>query len=389
MDIIKTLVAVTLAVLLVGQAPPSEESDTTTATGQPNGGESTTPQIQIAILLDTSGSMSGLIEQAKTQLWKIVNEFVNVSKDGKRPVLQIALFEYGNDGLKSSDGWIRMILPLTDDLDKVSQELVALTTNGGTEHCGQVIGMAVEKLEWSAAEDDYKVIFIAGNEPFTQGSINYADACKAAIEKGIVVNTIHCGSEAEGIRGKWRDGALLAEGSYMWIDHNRAIVQFNAPQDKEIARLSVDLNATYVPYGDRGAAGAANQSAQDMNAAAASPGSVAERAVTKASANYFNAAWDLIDAVNTDALRLEDVKPEDLPEAMQKMTLDEQRKHIATVTEQRATIQKKINELNEERKALIAEERATLADSGEADTLDEAMQDVLHEQAEARSFELR
>ena len=30
--------------------------------------------IQMAILLDTSGSMDGLIEQAKAQLWKIVNE---------------------------------------------------------------------------------------------------------------------------------------------------------------------------------------------------------------------------------------------------------------------------------------------------------------------------
>jgi G:T/U-mismatch repair DNA glycosylase len=348
---------------------------------------SNTPRIQIAILLDTSGSMSGLIEQAKTQLWRIVNQFVNVTKNGQRPVMQIALYEYGNSGLESSDGWIRMILPLTDDLDKVSQELFALTTNGGSEYCGQVISVAVEQLDWSASSDDYKVIFIAGNEPFTQGPVAYADACKAAIEKGIVVNTIHCGSESQGINGKWKDGALLAEGSYMWIDHNRAVVHFDAPQDEEIVRLSAELNTTYIPYGDRGAAGAANQSAQDTNAAA-SPGSEAERAVTKASANYRNDAWDLVDAVNNDTVKLEDVKPENLPEAMQKMTLDEQRKHIETVTKQRAALQEKINTLNEERKKFIAAERAKLAESGEADTLDEAMGRTLLEQAEARSFDV-
>jgi hypothetical protein len=252
MTIIKTFAAVILAVLLVGQAPPSGDADNTAAAEQPAVSDGPTPQIQIAILLDTSNSMDGLIEQAKTQLWKIVNEFVNVTKNGKRPVLQIALYEYGNDRLAAGEGYIRMILPLTDDLDKVSQELFALTTNGGQEYCGQVIGVAVESLAWSTSKDDYKVIFIAGNEPFTQGTVNYADACKAAIEKGIVVNTIHCGSEAEGIRGKWNDGALLAEGSYMWIDHNRAIVQFKAPQDEEIAKLSVELNATYIPYGERG-----------------------------------------------------------------------------------------------------------------------------------------
>jgi len=388
MSIVKTLVALAFVVLLVGQSAPGGDGDNTAATETPVVDDGPTPQIQIAILLDTSGSMSGLIEQAKTQLWRIVNEFVNVTKNGKRPVLQIALFEYGNSGLESSAGWIRVILPLTDDLDKVSQELFALTTNGGDEYCGQVISVAVGSLEWSASKDDYKVIFIAGNEPFTQGPVNYADACKAAIEKGIIVNTIHCGSDSDGINGKWKDGALLADGSYMWIDQNRKVVHFAAPQDDEIAKLSAELNTTYIPYGERGVAGVENQSVQDDNATTVSPGSVTERAVTKASANYRNDAWDLVDAVNNDTVKLEDLKPEDLPDAMQKMTLDEQRKHVATVTQQRAAVQERIQELNDERKVFIAEERAKLAESDEADTLDEAMQEVLHDQAKALDFEL-
>jgi hypothetical protein len=74
---------------------------------------------------------------------------------------------------------------------------------------------------------------------------------------------------------------------------------------------------------------------------------------------------------------------------MQKMTLDEQRKHIETVTRQRAAIQKQIQELGEERKKFIAEERAKLAESDEENTLEEAMQQVLRDQAEARSFDLQ
>ena len=350
--------------------------------------ETETPGIQIAILLDTSSSMSGLISQAKTQLWKIVNEFVSVEKDGKRPILQIALFEYGNNGLEQSDGWIRMILPLTDDLDKVSEELFALTTNGGSEHCGQVIKVAVETLEWSEAKDDYKVIFIAGNEPFTQGPVQYADACKAAIEEGIIVNTIHCGAHGQGVSGKWQDGALLADGSYMNIDHNRKVVHIDAPQDKEITRLGAELNDTYIPYGSRGAAGAANQSAQDTNAKASSPSSEAERAVTKASANYWNDSWDLVDALRKGTVKLEDVKPEDLPEAMRTMTLDEQKAHIEAKTKERAKTQKKIQELNAERRKYVAEEMKKRAESGEEETLDAAMMRTLHEQAEAKDFSL-
>src|SRR4030081_2858122 len=85
--------------------------------------------------------------------------------------------------------------------------------------------------------DFYKVIFIAGNEPFTQGPVNYAESCKAAIAKGIIVNTIHCGPEAEGINTKWKDGATIADGKFLVIDQDRAVVSIEAPQDKEIATL--------------------------------------------------------------------------------------------------------------------------------------------------------
>src|SRR6187399_1820752 len=81
------------------------------------------PLIQVALLLDTSGSMDGLIDQARTQLWTIVNEFAKTKKDGVTPQLQVALYEYGNDGLAATDGYIRKILPLTDDLDAISEKL--------------------------------------------------------------------------------------------------------------------------------------------------------------------------------------------------------------------------------------------------------------------------
>src|SRR5215213_3468269 len=169
------------------------------------------PLVQIAILLDTSSSMEGLIEQAKGQLWKICNEFIKARQNGVAPEVQVALYEYGKSSLAQQSGWIRQIQPLTTDLDKISEELFALKTNGGDEYCGWVIKDAVNDLKWDPRSDVYKVVFIAGNEPFTQGPVSYADACKAAISKGIMVNTIHCGTEAEGVSTKWKDGATLAD----------------------------------------------------------------------------------------------------------------------------------------------------------------------------------
>src|SRR6478609_9391336 len=180
------------------------------------------PVVQLAILLDNSGSMNGLITQAKSQLWSIVNEFITAKQDGKAPRVQVALFEYGVSDLGKDAGYIRKLSDLTDDLDKLSEQLFSISTrtSGSEEYCGMVINDAVEKLGWDKSSKTYKAVFIAGNEPFTQGPVEYQSACKAAITKGIIVNTIHCGSDADGVNGKWKDGAALADGKYLLIDHN-------------------------------------------------------------------------------------------------------------------------------------------------------------------------
>ena len=79
--------------------------------------------IQLALLLDTSNSMDGLIDQAKNQLWKIFNELSRSEKDGEDISLKVALYEYGNDNLSVRSGYIRKVVPLTSDLDKISAEL--------------------------------------------------------------------------------------------------------------------------------------------------------------------------------------------------------------------------------------------------------------------------
>ena len=342
------------------------------------------PIVQLAILLDTSGSMEGLIEQAKGQLWKIVNEFIAAKQGGQRPEVQVALYEYGKSSLAQSSGWIRRIQPLTTDLDKISEELFALKTDGGDEYCGWVIKDAVSDLAWSPETDVYKAIFIAGNEPFTQGPVNYADSCKAAIGKGIIVNTIHCGDSGTGISTKWQDGALLADGKYMVIDQNRAVVHFEAPQDKEIAELGVELNRTYLAYGRAGVESAARQSAQDANAFALAPqGAAVNRALTKASANYRNDSWDLVDAVKGAKVELAEMKDADLPEELRKLSPDERKAVIEAKAKQRAEIQAKISALNAERSKYVAAQMKAQAGTN---TLDSVMVSTIREQAMKRNF---
>ncbi len=259
------------------------------------------PSVDVAILLDTSNSMDGLINQAKSQLWKIVQQFADAEKAGKTPLLRVSVFEYGNTKLPASEGYIRQVVQLTDDLDKVSEALFALKTSGGDEYCGQVINEALSRLDWSTEPNAYKAIFIAGNEPFTQGTVDYQTTCSKAIQSGIVVNTIHCGEYQAGIDGKWQHGATLGEGEYLNINQDRAVVHIKCPQDKIIIELNNELNKTYLWYGAKQTreAYSTNQIQQDANAFSSSGGiSLGGRATTKAKSVYGNVGRDLIEYVS-------------------------------------------------------------------------------------------
>jgi hypothetical protein len=346
--------------------------------------EAQPPLVQIAILLDTSNSMDGLIEQAKGQLWKVVNELISARQNGRQPEVQVGLYEYGKSSLSRESGWIRQVSPLTTDLDEISEELFALKTHGGDEYCGWVIREAVQKLSWSSAPDVYKAIFIAGNEPFTQGPVDHTDSCKAAIAKGIVVNTIHCGDQGTGIATKWQDGALLADGKFMTIDQNRAVVHFEAPQDQEIAQLGVELNQTYLAFGSAGRESLRRQSAQDANAQALAPaGASYSRAVAKASSNYRNANWDLVDAVKDRTFKLAEVKAEELPAEMQRMSPAERKAYIENKAKERTELQARINTLNDQRNKFVAEK---LKQTAATNTLDTVMTATIREQAQRKSY---
>ncbi len=343
------------------------------------------PVVQLAILLDTSNSMDGLIHQAKTQLWRMVNQFIAVRRDGRRPRLYVALYEYGNNGLTAESGHIRRVLPLTDDLDRVSQELFALSTNGGHEFCGQVIERAVAQLAWSNNPDDYRAIFIAGNEPFTQGPMDYRSSCRAAIARGITVNTIHCGTFGDGVNGHWKTGALLADGKYLNIDQNKVSAPIDAPQDPIMLQLNERLNDTYVPYGRRGRAGKMNQIAQDRNAESAGVSNLAMRAATKQSHLYCNDSWDLCDAVQNGRVKLEQVKAADLPEPMKKMTVEQRRTYIEQQLARRAQIKEQLARISAQREQHVSAEMRKRAETGE-DSLDEAVIKVVREQAAQKRF---
>ncbi|MEA3307323.1 MAG: FlgO family outer membrane protein, partial [Elusimicrobiota bacterium] len=284
--------------------------------------------VQIAVLLDTSSSMNGLINQTKNQLWSIVNELTSSEKDDDNPTVQVALYEYGNSRLLKTDGFVREILSFTNDLDEVAEELFALRTNGGAEYCGEAINKAVKNLKWSKKDDVYKVIFIAGNEAFTQGTVDFRNAISNAKKKGIFVNTIFCGTKQAGIAMQWKKAAELAMSDYTNINQRATVARIEAPQDIELSKLNRRLNTTYMAYGARGRKALKRKQKLDTLAAPAGASVMSERIVAKAQESKDISSWDLISAIETGAINQKEIKKEQLPEELKKMSKKEREKAI-------------------------------------------------------------
>lgn len=328
-------------------------------------------KIQVALLLDTSSSMDGLIEQAKSRLWNIINTLSTLRYNGKVPEIEIALYEYGNMGLSPGSDYIRQISVLTTDMDLISEQLFALRTNGGDEYCGAVIRDATKRLEWGNGENDMRLVYIAGNEPFTQGNHSYKEAISDARKKGIYINTIYCGTQEEGINGYWKYGAKLGKGNFFTIDQNEALTYIETPYDSEIAQYNDKINATYIEYGSLGEVKKSNQLAQDYNAESVSYSVAADRVVTKSNAAYSNVSWDLVDRVNADKNALKKMKKEELPEHLRSKSTKEVEQYVTTKAKERAQLQKTIGELGKKRQQYIDQKNDS---SDSTDDLGKAIQ---------------
>lgn len=306
------------------------------------------PTIQIAILLDTSGSMSGLIEQAKSQIYDIIIETSKANKDNKSAYIEVALFEYGKSTVPAHQGHVKMLSPFTGDFDKLSLELFNLQTNGGEEYAGRAIMESASKLRWSRHKDDLKIILIAGNESFSQGFTRYDDAINYAKDKSIIVNTMFCGDYEKGKYLEWENGALLSGGAYLNINHNDAVEHIESPYDDEINQLGYALNKTYRSYR---AEGKQTQEMLDSVSGDKSKAALTSRNLAKASKSYDSKSWDMVGLFSNS--KEEALIVAKKSEEFKELSEEDIQKKLAESLEERKKIQEKINNLKLKREEYV------------------------------------
>jgi hypothetical protein len=326
--------------------------------------------IDLAICLDTSGSMNGLIDSARQGIWAIVNDLALAKP---HPKLRVALLTFGNDGHAKDTGWVAV---------------QTASTNGGTELVGRVLQASLDQLAWSSDPNAMKLIVVAGNESADQDQeVPFRAVCKRAIERGVMVNSIYCGNPDDQLAPAWREVAKLADGQFHAIDQNHGNVVIATPFDAQLQALSAKMNETYLPFGAEGQRGWQNQQEQDKNVAGLSGQAVAQRAECKAGANYTCGSWDLVDACREQKVKLAEVPAEQLPENMRSMTLAEREKLVAEMQGKRAELQRQVQELSSKRDAAVAEEMKKRA-LDETKSFDYAVRKAVRDQARQRGMEI-
>src|SRR5205085_5464951 len=246
--------------------------------------------LEMVFVLDTTGSMGGLIEGAKQRIWGIIND---VMRTPAHPAVRVGLVAYRDHG----DQYVTQVLPLTNDLDKVYTTLMDYRAEGGgdtPEDVRQALADGVNKAGWSKpSADTAQILFLVGDAPPHDDYANEPDTLTTtarAVKAGMTVNTIECGDAAD-TRRVWQQIARRGEGQFFRIAQDGGVQMVATPYDARLSELGNRLGSTYLAYG--GGAGAAGESyrneakarqvrTESVVAGAAPVSAQAERAYNKA-----------------------------------------------------------------------------------------------------------
>jgi von Willebrand factor type A domain len=390
------------------------------------------PQVEVVFCLDTTGSMGGLIEGAKQKIWSISNQIVS---GRPTPDLKVGLLAYRDRG----DAYITKLTALTDDLDAVYSQIKEYKAEGGgdtPESVNQALNEAVTRFKWSEDKETLRIVFLVGDAPPHMDypdDVKYPETCKLAAQRGILVNTVQCGSDAECAR-IWQDISTKAGGAYVQIAQDGATVRVLTPYDKRLAEINAELENTTLVYGDRdkqakdqafrlkaldgakaepgrpgdakgapavkveapkevaaakpgtvvsigggGIVGGTGGAAGFPAGAATAPALAADRAVFNASRGFIN-SYDLLGDLKAGKVKLDSLKDEDLPEELRKLPKEKRQAYLDEIEKKREKLREEARDLAKKRDEFTKkklEEEGKKAKNG----FDQKVEELLRKQA--------
>lgn len=342
------------------------------------------PVIEVVFVLDTTGSMSGLIEGAKQKIWSVANQMASGTPT---PDVRIGLIGYRDRG----DAFVTRRHDLTHDIDAVYARLQAFQAGGGgdtPESVNQALHEAVQHMSWTPGQEVYKVIFLVGDAPPHMDyadDVPYARSVATAARNGIVINTVQCGS-MPATTPIWQRIASAGAGRYVAIRQDGGMIAMETPHDQELARLNRALGETVVAWGAASErAEIEDKKARALSAPAPSAASrLAYLAKTGGKVNSGRA--DLVDAVKDGLADAGALDADALPEPLRELAPEERQAFVEQKLAEREQLQEQIARVAKERDAWVAKEQARRAAAGEGDGFDQQVLGAIRDQAASKGI---
>ena len=348
------------------------------------------PRIEVCFVLDTTGSMGGLIAGAKDKIWSMANEIISAKPT---PEVRIGLIAYRD----KTDAYTTKVYPLSNDIDDIYAKLMAFKAQGGgdtPESVNQALNEGVTKIKWSKDKKVLKIIFLVGDAPphmdYKQ-DVKYLDSCKLAMKKDLIINTIQCGNMAA-TTPIWQEIARSAEGKFARILQGGGVMAIATPFDKEIAACNAKLGRTVCVYGDVRAQrfAASKVTLADSAPAAAAADRLAYLSKAKAGEDAFSevisGGGDLVDLLANKKMKLADIEEKKLPENVRKMDKKEREVYFTKQIADRKKLQTELTGLLKKRSTFVIAKKAELKKAGKGDGFDEKVSSFIREQAAKKGF---
>jgi hypothetical protein len=364
--------------IIIGAAAASMLFAATSVFGAASG-TAAKPRVEVAFVLDSTGSMGGLIEGAKQKIWSIANSII---AEKPTPDVRVGLISYRDRG----DDYVTKRFDLTDDIDAVYKNLQSFTADGGgddDESVNQALHEAVTDFSWSKDRKVLKIIFLVGDYPphmDYQGEVQYPATCKEAVNRDLIIDTVQCGEVPETTR-VWQDIARRAEGSYVALAQSGNMTVLATPYDDDIAAASAEIGKTVLAYGDKDRQA---EAASKVEKAASAPAAVAaDRAAYNLASGgkAIQGKGDLVADAMAGEVDVSRIKAEELPAEMQKMTPAERTAYVAKLRAERESLNGKLVLLSQKRADYIAKEEKRLAAAGTGDSFDTKVAEIIRSQA--------
>lgn len=320
------------------------------------------PTVEVAFVLDTTGSMAGLIEGAKRKIWSIATSILDQNPDAE---IRMGLVAYRDIG----DDYVTKKFDLTTDIQDLYANLLQVRAQGGgdwPESVNEALDVAVNKLQWTKGSDARRIVFLVGDAPphmdYAQDT-KYEVTMKVAQQKDIIVNAVLTGGARDTER-VWRDVAQRGDGRFMAIPQDGGqVVIIETPYDEEIIILQNEINKTVIPYGPRALQKRTEEKTRQLSEVArAAPASASDMASyinkkAKVSSEAVTGGGDLVADVASGGKKLDGVKDDELPDSLRKMSMQDRTAELDKQMAVRKELNAKLAALVAKRDAYVAAQR--------------------------------